>query len=179
VFALTRGVRATGGRHAKCALKFLSAGLALWLLVPRSWGHTAWRVLLARGQILSTTACAAGGALVLSLTLPLLVSRYGVSGTLLAAGAGMIVWSVSLLVLLRQADGLDVAHAMCRPGVVVLAALGLFLVLRPCQVWLAFPAAMLTLLAGSLGWDILTPDERSLTATLKRALFITNRRIRT
>jgi O-antigen/teichoic acid export membrane protein len=153
-------------------------GLALWLLVPWSWGHTVWRVLLARDQTLASTVCAMGGALVLSLTLPFFVSRFGVSGALLAAGAGIGVWSMSLLALLSQADGLDVVHGICRPGAVALVALGLFVLLKPWQVWLAFPIAILTLLGGSLGWDLLTADERSLTATLKRALFTTNHRMR-
>jgi O-antigen/teichoic acid export membrane protein len=152
-------------------------GLSLWLLIPWSWGNTVWRVLLVRTQVLASTCCAALGALVLSFTLPFCVGIFGVSGALLAAGAGMAVWSVSLLALLRQADDLALGRAMGRPGVVVLIALGLFLLLKPWQGWLACLVALLILLGGVLGWERLTGKEQSLIANLKRVLLATTHRI--
>jgi O-antigen/teichoic acid export membrane protein len=152
-------------------------GLSLWLLIPWSWGNTVWRVLLVRMQIQAATGCAALGALVLSLSLPFCVSSFGVPGALLAAGAGMVVWSVSLLALLRQADDLDLGWALYRPGVVALVALGLFLLLQPWQGWLACLVALLVLIGGILGWERLTDKEQSLLANLKRALLTTSHRL--
>lgn len=136
-------------------------GPALWLLIPWIWGNSMWHVTLAHGQMLASTLCAALGATVLTLALPLCVASLEATGVLVAAGAGMGIWALSLLFLLHKAVGFDVSRTVLRPGGVVLVALWLFLTLNLFNVWFALLAALLALFVGILVSGTLTSEERT------------------
>ncbi len=144
-------------------------GPALWLLVPLTAGTATSQVFLVWGRFVPPALCALAGALVLTLTLPGLAPAMGAGGALLAAGAGMCVWALSLIALLARSGGLDLGRGVLRPGVVVLVALGVYLGLEPVAVWLALCASWLVLLGGTLAIGVLAPEERSaLMALLRR-----------
>lgn len=144
-------------------------GPALWLLVPLTAGTASSQVLVALGRFVPPSLCALAGAAVLTLALPTLASAKGPDGALLAAGAGMGVWALSLLVMLARTGGLDLGRGVLRPGVVALVALGVYWGLEPVGVWLALSAGWLVLLGGTLAIGVLAPEERSaLMALLQR-----------
>jgi O-antigen/teichoic acid export membrane protein len=136
-------------------------GLVMWLLIPWSCGNAIWRVYLARGQFFLPTMCAGAGALVLTFTMPWLVSAVGTSGALLATGGGIGVWALSLIGILIRSDDLDLGRVVLRPVGVVLLALAVFLVLLRVNVWLSLPGSLFVLGCGTFSLGVLTSDERS------------------
>ncbi len=143
-----------GGRYGPAGQLL---GPALRLLVPLTAGTATSQVLVARGRFVPPALCALAGALVLTLALPGLAPAMGPNGALLAAGAGMCVWALSLIALLARSGGLDLGRGVLRPGVVVLVALGVYMGLEPAGVWLALSASWLVLLGGTLAIGVLAP----------------------
>ena len=143
-------------------------GPALWLLIPWTCGGAIWKVYLAKGQFFLPIVCGSAGALVLTSTMPLCVSSMDTAGALLATGAGMGVWAISLVWSLSRSGDLDLRQAILRPGAAVLLAMGVFWGLEPITVWLALPASWVAILGGTLLFGVLTPEERSNLISLLR-----------
>jgi len=143
-------------------------GFVMWLLIPLMCGTSVTRVYIARGQFYLPTACAAAGAVVFTLTMPWCVTALDVLGAVLATGAGMGVWSLSLIWMLARSDDLDVLRSVFRPLAVILFALGTFSALKPVNALLALLISWAVLLCGTLMFGVLTEDEHCLLASLKR-----------
>lgn len=136
-------------------------GLAIWLLIPWTCGTAIWNVYLARGQFFLPTMCAGIGAMVLTLIMPWLVSAMDIQGAVLATGAGMSIWALTLVAILARSGDLDVYQAIVWPSAAIVLALGVYFILETANVWLALAASWLVLFGGAMVFGILTPDERS------------------
>jgi len=143
-------------------------GLVMWLLIPLTCGTTLSRVYLVRGQFFLPTACAGAGAVVLTLTMPWLVSAMDTLGAVLATGTGMGVWALSLIWIFARSGDLDVRRTVFRPLVVIIFGLGVFFVLKPVNPLLALLSSWTALLCGSVLFGVLTEDEWFLLASLKQ-----------
>ena len=143
-------------------------GFVMWLLIPLTCGTTVSRVYLARGQFFLPTACAGAGAVVLTLTMPWLVSAMDTLGAVLATGTGMGVWALTLIWIFARSGDLDVLRTVFRPLVVIILGLGVFFVLKPVDPLLALLSSWTALLCGSVLFGVLTEDEWFLLASLKQ-----------
>ena len=135
-------------------------GPALWLLAPLTAGAAAGQVLIARGRLVPLSLSALTGALVLTLSLPPLAAATGPLGAVLAAGAGMSVRALSLVLLLNRARMLDLGLAVLRPGLAALLALGTYLGLGTLNSGMSTPVSLVVLVSAGLLLGALRQDER-------------------
>lgn len=135
-------------------------GPAIWLLIPWTCGHTIWLVYLARDQVLLPTVFTGVGALILTLSMPWLVSSMDAAGAVLAAGMGMGVWALGLIVMFTRSGDLRLGRVILRPAGVALLSLAVFLVLDRLNVWLSLPVSLFILFGGTFFLGVLAPDER-------------------
>jgi len=145
-------------------------GLVMWLLIPFTCGTAASRVYLARGEFFLPTICSGVGASVMTLTMPWLVAAIDISGAVVATAMGMVVWALSLICLLARSGELDVRKTIFRPLAPILFALGVFLVLKSVNAWLALSTSWVVLVCGMLLFGRVTEDERYLLNSLKHRL---------
>jgi len=145
-----------GSRYAQAGTLL---GPALWLLIPLVWGTSLWPVLFAHGRVWPAAAWAAVGALVMSTSLPAFVSGNGALGALLAAGTGMTVWAVGLVVVLAKDGELSLGHTVVRPALAVLGALACYLALEPMSVWVAFIASVGVLSVATVALGVVSRQE--------------------
>ena len=136
-------------------------GSALWLLIPFSMAISTFQVLIGKGHFVASSFCAFCGALVLTIALPPIANELGPYGALLATGLGMSLWAVTLITLLAWSDGLNLGLAIFRPAVVVLLSVGVYMGLVRVSPWVALPASLLTLLAATFAFGVLTIKERA------------------
>ncbi len=136
-------------------------GPAIWLLIPWTCGHTIWLVYLARDQVFLPTVFTGVGALILTLSMPWLVSSMDAAGAVLAAGMGMGVWALSLIVMFTRSGDLSLGCVILKPAGVALLSLAVFLVLDNVNVWLSLPVSQFVLFGGTFFLGVLAPDERS------------------
>jgi len=136
-------------------------GPALWLLIPFSMAISTSQVLIGKGHFVASSFCAFCGALVLTLALPSIATEIGPYGALLATGLGMSLWAGTLIVLLVWSDGLNIGLAILRPAVVVLLSVGVYIGLVRVSPWVALPASLLTLLAATFAFGVVTAAERA------------------
>ena len=136
-------------------------GPAMWLLIPWTCGHTIWLVYLARDQVFLPTVFTGVGALILTLSMPWLVSSMDAAGAVLAAGMGMGVWALSLIVMFTRSGDLSLGCVILKPAGVALLSLAVFLVLDNVNVWLSLPVSQFVLFGGTFFLGVLAPDERS------------------
>ena len=136
-------------------------GPVLWLLIPFAMAISTSQVLIGRGHFVASSFCAFCGALVLTLALPPIANELGPYGALLATGLGMSLWAVTLIALLVWSSGLELGFAILRPAVVVLLSVVVYIGLVSVSPWVALPASLLTLLAGTFAFGVLTAAERS------------------
>jgi len=144
-------------------------GFVMWLLIPLICGTTVTRLYIARGQFFLPAVCAGAGSAVFTLAMPWLVSAMDTVGAVLATGMGMSVWALSLICMLAKSDNLDVLRSLFLPMAVTLLTLGVFLTLKPVNVWIALLTSGIALFFGTMVTGILTKDERRLLSSLKRS----------
>ena len=134
-------------------------GPMLWLLIPATIATIGGQVVAARKKYFQYFITAAAGAAALTVCLPFAVSAFAVYGILVAGGIGLTVWSISLLFAVSSAKTFRWSVVLFRPALVALAALALYLGLKPESPWLALTAALGLLACG--GWFVvLTKEER-------------------
>lgn len=147
-----------GARYAEAGRLL---GLSMWLLIPWGCGSAIWRMYLARGRFFLPTVCAGTGALVLSASIRWFVGNLDTTGAVIAAGAGMGVWSIGLIIMLATSGELNVSRAILRPGAAVLLAIAVFFALDGVQALLSLCASWLVLFGGTFCFGVLAPEERS------------------
>ena len=135
-------------------------GPALFLIVPWTCGFSVWQALLAQGQFLVPTLCAAAGALVFSLTMPPLTHVMNAAGTILAASLGMGVWALALAMRLSMSGGLNLNRAVFRPGAAVLLSVITYLSVKYVSTWAALPSGLFILICSTIIFGVLTTRER-------------------
>lgn len=135
-------------------------GPALWLAIPIAMGSAAQAGLFARANYVSTTLCAAAGALVLTGSVVPLVSEIGPVGLIVAAAAGQTVWALGSLAVLTREGGGDILRALARPLGAVALSIAVYAALASIHPWLSLSASLLALLAGSLALGVVSPEER-------------------
>jgi len=136
------------------------AVLVVWLLIPWTCGDTLYRLQLARGKFILSSACAAVGAAVFTLTMSWLVSLFNASGAVLAAGLGMAAWAALSILTFRQKAELDLGRTVYRPLALAFASVTVTLALNYVSVWLALPAGLLALFGGVFLAGVTTREER-------------------
>ena len=146
-------------------------GLVMWLLIPFSCAITINRVYFARGEFFFPTICSGVGALVMTLIMPGLVAAMNTSGALLATGAGMAVWALSLIWVFARTGDLNLRQAILRPVAIILLSLGVFLALESISSWLALLASWMALFCATLQFGGITEHEKHLLVSLKNRLY--------
>lgn len=121
-------------------------GPGLWLAIPYGIGCTLHFVLAAHGRFKSAAICVAIGALVLSLALPPLASRYGLYGALLAMGLGLSIWATGVTTVVARIGHFGASRALIRPLLAVLLAVGAYYAVTPLASWASLLAGLLTLI---------------------------------
>lgn len=147
-------------------------GLVMWLLIPFTCGITISRVYFARGEFFLPTVCSGAGALVMTLIMPWMIGVWDTSGAVVATAAGMSVWALSLIFILARSGDLYVSQTLCRPLLVILLALGIFLSLKSVNAWLALLTSWAGLFCGTLLFGGVTEDEKYLLKYLMRKGFL-------
>lgn len=147
-----------GGRYV---LAGRLLGPALWLLVPMAAGTAAAQVLVAQGRLISQALCAIAGAGVMTALMFALKATMGPGGALVAAGAGLSIWALSLIAALAHGSALKLGHSVLRPGTAALLALAVYLglMLLGAATWQAFVAALVALASVAAALRVVAPDE--------------------
>jgi len=135
-------------------------GPALWLLIPLTAGTSLAQVFVARGRYFIPFLHALSGAVVFTLTLPMLASFLGPIGALWATGAGMGVWASGLIIQLARKSALDLSFAVLRPGIVVLLAAALYKILEPLSSSLALGTGLTAMFGSASIFGLLAPIKR-------------------
>jgi O-antigen/teichoic acid export membrane protein len=135
-------------------------GLSLWCLIP-IFGTSAFpTVILARGHFRILMIAAVTGALTLTCVLPLLAMAFGIRGAIVAVGLGFVASLVVTSAFTAKAGWANPFVTMVRPLIVTIISAAVYLLFATISSWLAFPAAILTLIAGSLILRVITKEER-------------------
>lgn len=121
-------------------------GPALWCLLPFSLASTLTAFTIARGYYYLSPACHLAGAVVLTVSLPILVAEWGATGGIIAAGLGLGTSAICLIMIAVTRNWLDALKALVYPALCVAALLATYNLLEPFSVWLALPASLLVLL---------------------------------
>ena len=143
-------------------------GIVMWLLIPLTCASVINAVFLAKGQFFIPTICAGLGVLVMSCIFPWTVRVMNTSGAIIATGMGMGVQALSLIWRLAKSGGLNVRETVFRPLIVIICCLGIFFVMKPVSSLLALLLSYTALLCGSVVFGIITLNEWSLIANLKK-----------
>jgi O-antigen/teichoic acid export membrane protein len=146
-------------------------GLVMWLSIPFSCATTINRVYWARGEYFLPMVCSGVGASVFTLCMPLLVANMSAVGALLATGAGMGVWALSLIWVLARTGDLDFRQALLRPLAIIFFSLGVFLAFKMLSSWLALLASWIALFFTTLQFGGITDHEKQLLSSLKSRLY--------
>jgi O-antigen/teichoic acid export membrane protein len=136
-------------------------GLSLWCLIP-IFGTSAFpTVILARGHFRILMFAAVTGALTMTCMLPLLAVAFGSRGAIVAVGFGYIASLMVTSTFTAKAGWANPFATMFRPLIVTIITVAAYLSLAAVSKWLAFPAAILILIAGSLALKVVTKEEQA------------------
>ncbi|MGE4545478.1 MAG: oligosaccharide flippase family protein [Pedobacter sp.] len=136
-------------------------GPGIWLLIPLTAGTSLAQVFVARGRFIIPCFYALVGSLVLTLSLSILASNFGLAGVLLATGAGLGVWALGLIFHLARDYGLDLSFAVVRPGIAVILAAFFYKLMEQTGKPLALLAGCMALLGAALLFGLLVPMQRT------------------
>lgn len=136
-------------------------GLALWLLIPAAWTSALAHPLFAQGRVWAQVASSAAGAIMLTASMPVLATRFGARGALVATGLGFVTSAACLLLFFLRTNSINLGQALLRPLVSVALSLGTYLALRPAGPVLALSTALVVLAGGTLLLRVFSPEERS------------------
>lgn len=132
----------------------------LWLLLPLSVGHVSARILESRGRYILSSLSSLAGATVLTAALPFLVIEFGLSGALLAAGGGLLVWSLVALAMLTQSLRLNLSLSALRPAILIGGCTLAYAAGAQIGPTAAAFAGLISLALGMRLGGLLTPAER-------------------
>lgn len=136
-------------------------GLTLWCLIPITAANAFSAVILARGHFQVLMIANVAGAIVTTVLLILLVPPLGVHGAVLAAAMGYVTPLLVTSLFTVNRGWANPFAVMIRPTCAVVVALVTYLVLAPLSAWLALPAALTVLAAGSILMHVITSEERA------------------
>jgi O-antigen/teichoic acid export membrane protein len=139
---------------------------AMWLLIPWNCGSALWMVHLARGRFVFPSLSMGIGALVMTLSMPILLKTLGTMGAILAIGLGAALWALVLLLLVIRDEALNLGQAVWRPGAATLAALLIFFALTPAGLWIAVCGGWLTLFIASRVIGVITASDWHIVLTV-------------
>jgi len=107
-------------------------------------------------QILS---CALAGAAFFSLTISAAVLRYDALGAIWSAGAGMMTATLLMLFILYRHLAMDLLTSLIKPGIIVLAAIGVFYALHAAFPLFSLLCAFVILACGCyLSWCLTSQE---------------------
>jgi O-antigen/teichoic acid export membrane protein len=138
------------------------AGLILWCLLPLAAGIGFPSVLVARGQLRLLTTISVGGALAMTLLLPLLVPVLQAEGAILAVAAGYVLPPLATFALAVQRGWGEPGALLLRPALAVLAAVAAYLLLAPLSSLMALGVALAVLAGSALALGVVRPQDREL-----------------
>jgi O-antigen/teichoic acid export membrane protein len=145
-----------GGRYATAGSLI---GPTLWLVIPYACGHPLASICLVRGRIFAVLACSAGGALLLTVAVPLLTMWLGNFGVVAATAVALIFWMLTLTALCASTGESDVIAWFARPTIWVSMALAAYAMVRPLGAFFALGASLLVLLVTAPLTGVVQPHE--------------------
>jgi len=144
--------------------KFATAGAlvgpALWCLIPLMAKSALPSVIVARGHFYVAMAGSVTGAITVSILLPLLASKMGAHGALLAAGIGFTMPAVVTISFAVYKGWISIYAILVQPVAAVAAGIGVYLFILPHSLWLATFAALAAMALASLLVQVITKEER-------------------
>ncbi len=143
-------------------------GLTLWCLIP-IFGTSAFpTVILARGHFRILMLASLTGALTMTCILPFLSAEFGSRGAIVSVGLGYFASLIVTSTFTAKAGWANPFATMVRPLVVTIISVAVYLPLTSISTWLAFPAAILILIAGSLVLKVVTKEEQEFLISIWR-----------
>lgn len=137
-------------------------GPALGCLLPFSIAATLTAFSIARGHYYISPACHLGGALVMTLAMPFLVSLWGGFGGVLAAALGLTTSALCLLSIALRRGWLDTGKTLLRPLLCSAALILTYAMLATVSVWLALPVSLAVFLGLALRSNVISAADRRL-----------------
>jgi O-antigen/teichoic acid export membrane protein len=141
-------------------------GPALWLLLPLTAATALNPLLLVRERYSVTILSPAVGAVTMTIAFPTLAAAMGPLGALVAAGLGLSIWALALLLFVVRQGGVSLTLAVSRPAVVVVLAVGVYAALTALGAgpWASLAGACITLAAAGLGLATAPAERQAMTA---------------
>jgi O-antigen/teichoic acid export membrane protein len=143
-------------------------GLTLWCLIP-IFGTSAFpTVIFARGHFRILMLASLTGALTMTCILPFLSAEFGSRGAIVSVGLGYFASLIVTSTFTAKKGWANPFATMVRPLVVTIISVAVYLPLTSISTWLAFPAAILILIAGSLVLKVVTKEEQEFLISIWR-----------
>lgn len=130
----------------------------LWFLIPVAVSTTVRGIFMARGEYAVPALFSLAGASVLLLVIYPAISLMGSAGVIGTLGLALLVETSGLVKAARQAVQLDIRTVFLKPALASLAA-GLVFLLGSGYPVAALPVSMAVLLAGTVFFRLLSPEE--------------------
>lgn len=134
-------------------------GPLLWCLVPYAVAAPLSAISIARGYFFIPVMGHLGGALVLTVSLPLLADRWGVTGGIAGTFFGFLVPMLVFLFFATKHDWLDFRKAVIRPLFVVILSIIVYFLAAGSSGWLALLAGLSVLVAGAVVFGVVMKDD--------------------
>jgi hypothetical protein len=119
------------------------------------------RWFFAQGKYYAQVLCAGIGSATLLICMPFFVIRSGVSGAVAATGAGMLLWSLSMMGLMVRTGELNIRQVVAKPLAAACASVGVYICLSGVGPLVALPTSLAILSVFIFLLDLFTPYERS------------------
>jgi len=140
--------------------KYLEAGqllgFTMWLLIPFLWGNALNALYLARSHYQEALLCAFLGILSFLTSLLCFAAHLGNMGVILSSAAGMIVWSVSLIIMMTHPKNIDLKFAVLQPSIIVIISLSVYFIFYN---YLAFLLSMIVIISGVYLFGLSTSEK--------------------
>ncbi len=108
------------------------------------------------------------GALAMTCILPFLAMAFGSRGAVVSVGLGFAASLMVTSIFTAKAGWANPFATMVRPLIVTTITVAVYLPLASISKWLAFPAAILILIAGSLALKVVTKEEQAFLISIWR-----------
>jgi len=120
-------------------------GLMLWCLLPIAISGIMTTCSIARGHYYIAPLCHAAGAFVMTASMPVFASRWGIFGGIASTGLGLLASAMLLVAVGMKYKWLDIRRTIVIPMLVVLLALGFYLMAGSFSAWAAYPSGVTAL----------------------------------
>jgi len=131
-------------------------GPLFWCLVPYAVAAPLSAIAIARGHFYIPALAHLGGVLILSVSLPLLVTRWGIWGGVTAVFLGMLIPAVIFLYYAFHHNWLEFRKTVLTPSVVVILSILVYLLTATISEWLALLSGLSALVAGTVIFRVVT-----------------------